>query len=258
MGETNVVRFPCPKCGAVLKARRELAGRKARCSGCSERFNIPSFEEVHNRAEASGEVVQCKFCGFLDRGTFCSMCGFRLAPHPAPTIEALYLDDEVKRRAVEAFLADGGGDDWVAKYKRETGVARLSEQYERYNREVRRIDYAVRSADERAGSSAWDLAYRDVVRDLKRLPLSIPDNCPEKHALEIRIQEVSSDLERRGEEIQARDAAGRVEEAMKKGDPRAIEAALNDLADLAKSRPAHENLLKTMRDKAKGSRPPPA
>jgi hypothetical protein len=35
------IRFPCPRCGQRLKAKREAVGRQAHCSKCGAQFAVP-------------------------------------------------------------------------------------------------------------------------------------------------------------------------------------------------------------------------
>jgi hypothetical protein len=37
----DYIRFPCPKCGQRLKAKREVVGRQAHCSKCGAPFAVP-------------------------------------------------------------------------------------------------------------------------------------------------------------------------------------------------------------------------
>ncbi len=50
---TDVFRFKCPSCGAVLAGKREWAGRKVRCNHCNAVVTVPTVEEAALAADTS-------------------------------------------------------------------------------------------------------------------------------------------------------------------------------------------------------------
>ena len=50
---TDVFRFKCPSCGAVLAGKKEWAGRKVRCNKCNAVVTVPTAEESAQAADTS-------------------------------------------------------------------------------------------------------------------------------------------------------------------------------------------------------------
>ena len=116
-----MINFPCPHCGATIKAQAEHAGRIAKCAHCGGRILVPEDQEAAGQleappvqaaaqfdpADAVAELEQhalppelpsrsplnlqpCQDCGELIsmRALACPRCGcpFEKVPPPAPKI----------------------------------------------------------------------------------------------------------------------------------------------------------------------------
>lgn len=44
-GQDKKISFVCSSCGAKLKAKRALAGKKVKCSQCAQAVSVPSIQE---------------------------------------------------------------------------------------------------------------------------------------------------------------------------------------------------------------------
>src|SRR5262245_33077318 len=57
LGYIAMVRFPCPKCKAVLKINDSVAGRRGSCPKCGQRFQLPEVLPSNPAHSATPQVV---------------------------------------------------------------------------------------------------------------------------------------------------------------------------------------------------------
>ena len=73
-----MMRFSCPHCRKALNVRDELAGRKAKCPGCSAVFRVPAAGAAPARPTAAPAAADCPNCKEdLPVGALlCVKCGY--------------------------------------------------------------------------------------------------------------------------------------------------------------------------------------
>ncbi len=99
------IEAKCPSCGKRLKAKDEMAGRKAKCPACGSAVQLPEviydadeveadpFSELPDESsqpDAPPDMKECRECGemILKGAKKCRYCGTRLGKKATPTYQS--------------------------------------------------------------------------------------------------------------------------------------------------------------------------